>query len=151
MARNQLRKIIPKFFPLLFFFLAVNVFADAPRPILFVHGNGDTAALWYTTVWRFESNGYDPSLLFAIDFKHPTARKDDTKAEENRSSTTDQAKELSAKVAEIQSRTGRQKVVLIGSSRGGYAIRNYIKNFGGAANVSQAILCGTPQPWRPSD
>lgn len=29
------------------------------RPaILFVHGNGDTAALWHTTMWRFESNGY---------------------------------------------------------------------------------------------
>jgi len=26
-------------------------------PIVFVHGNGDTAALWTTTLWRFESNG----------------------------------------------------------------------------------------------
>ena len=31
--------------------------ADAP-PIVFVHGNGDTAALWQTTVWRFESKGW---------------------------------------------------------------------------------------------
>ena len=23
-------------------------------PIVFVHGNGDTAALWMPTVWRFE-------------------------------------------------------------------------------------------------
>ena len=30
--------------------------AVAP-PIVFVHGNGDTAALWTTTIWRFESNG----------------------------------------------------------------------------------------------
>ena len=124
--------------------LAVNVCADAFRPILFVHGNGDSAALWYTTIWRFESNGYNPSLLSAIDFKHPTARSDDTKPQENRSSTTDQANELGAKVSEVRSRTGQKQVVLVGSSRGGYAIRNYIKNFGGAANVSQAILCGTP-------
>src|SRR5512142_2655722 len=109
MPRDHLRKIIPGIIPFLFFLLAVNVFADAPRPILFVPGNGDTAALWYTTMWRFESNGYDPSLLFAFDFKHPVARSDDTKHEENRSSTTDQVKELSAKVAEIQSRTGQQK------------------------------------------
>ena len=27
-------------------------------PIVFVQGNGDTAALWQTTVWRFESNGW---------------------------------------------------------------------------------------------
>ncbi len=129
---------------LLVMLLAVNVGADASRPILFVHGNGDSAALWYTTIWRFESNGYDSSLLSAIDFKHPTARSDDTKLQENRSSTIDQAKELAAKVAEIQSRTGQKQLALVGSSRGGYAIRNYIKNFGGAANVSQAILCGTP-------
>lgn len=30
---------------------------DATPPIVFVHGNGDTAALWLTTAWRFESNG----------------------------------------------------------------------------------------------
>jgi len=30
--------------------------AEVP-PILFVHGNGDHAALWITTFWRMESNG----------------------------------------------------------------------------------------------
>jgi ABC-type glycerol-3-phosphate transport system substrate-binding protein len=29
----------------------------APPPVVFVHGNGDRAALWMTTVWRFEANG----------------------------------------------------------------------------------------------
>ncbi len=124
--------------------LAAHAAAESPHPILFVHGNGDSAALWYTTIWRFESNGYDRSLLHAIDFPNPTARSDGTKPQENRSSTTDQAKELAAKVAEVQSKTGQKQVILIGSSRGGYAIRNYIKNFGGAPNVSHAILCGTP-------
>ncbi len=124
--------------------LVAGAAAQTPRPILFVHGNGDSAALWYTTLWRFESNGYDRSLLYAVDFPHPTARSDDTRPQENRSSTVDQAKELAAEVKEIQSRTGQEKVILVGSSRGGYAIRNYIKNFGGAANVYQAILCGTP-------
>ena len=129
---------------LLLILLAVNVGADAQLPILFVHGNGDSAALWYTTIWRFESNGYNPSLLSAIDFQHPTARNDDTKPQENRSSVADQVKELGAKVSEIQARTGEKKVILVGSSRGGFAIRNYIKNFEGAENVSQAILCATP-------
>ncbi len=104
---------------LLMMLLAVNVGADAQLPILFVHGNGDSAALWYTTIWRFESNGYNPSLLSAIDFQHPTARNDDTKPQENRSSTIDQANELGAKVSEIQARTGEKKVILVGSSRGG--------------------------------
>ncbi len=124
--------------------LAAHAAAESPRPILFVHGNGDSAALWHTIIWRFESNGYDRSLLFAIDFKSPTARSDDTKPQENRSSTADQAKELAAKVAEVQSKTGQKQVILVGSSRGGNAIRNYLKNFDGAPNVSHAILCGTP-------
>jgi len=130
---------------LVFLSIGVNtaVAADTPRPILFVHGNGDSAALWYTTIWRFEANGYDRSLLHAIDFTHPRARSDDTKPQENRSSTADQLRELSAKIVEILSKTGQKQLVLVGSSRGGYAIRNYIKNSGGSANVSHAILCGT--------
>jgi triacylglycerol lipase len=118
--------------------------AAAQPPIVFVHGNGDSAALWITTVWRFESNGYDPSRLFAIDFTHPSARTDDTKPQDNRSSADDALRELSAKIAEILARTGQKQVVLVGSSRGGNAIRNYVKFGGGAANVSHAILCGTP-------
>jgi triacylglycerol lipase len=118
--------------------------ADTSIPILFVHGNGDSAALWHTTIWRFESNGYDPSLLFAIDFTHPRARNDDTKAQENRSGTADQLRELTSKVQAILTGTGKKKLILVGSSRGGYAIRNYIRNGGGGETVSHAILCGTP-------
>jgi pimeloyl-ACP methyl ester carboxylesterase len=118
--------------------------AERAPPILFVHGNGDSAALWTTIVWRFESNGYDPARLFAMDFTHPSARTDDTKPQVNRSSTDDALRELGAKVAEIQARTGQKQVVLVGSSRGGNAIRNYVKFGGGAPNVSHAILGGTP-------
>ena len=49
---------------------------ESQPPIVFVHGNGDTAALWTTTVWRFESNGYDRKLLHAVDFRYPLARSD---------------------------------------------------------------------------
>ncbi len=38
---------------------------DERPPIVFVHGNGDTAALWLTTVWRFESNGWPRERLHA--------------------------------------------------------------------------------------
>jgi triacylglycerol lipase len=48
--------------------------AETARPIVFVHGNGDTAALWITTMWRFESNGYPHELLHAVDLHYPTAR-----------------------------------------------------------------------------
>jgi hypothetical protein len=37
---------------------------EAPPPILFVHGNGDHAALWLTTLWRFEANGWPRERLW---------------------------------------------------------------------------------------
>ncbi len=156
-GRNLPSRVAITSIVLLFLWLSTAFAADTSRPILFVHGSGDSAALWYTTIWRFESNGYPPSVLFAIDFTHPRARSDDTKPQENRSGTADQLRELKAKIDEVLSKTGHRKLILVGSSRGGYAIRNYIKNAGGAANVSSAILCSTPNhgvratPVNPND
>lgn len=56
-------------------------------PIIFVHGNGDSAALWQTSMWRFESNGWHPDLLHAIDVPYPLARDADPKEQVGRSST----------------------------------------------------------------
>lgn len=133
--------------PLLLLLAACAAFqpaAELQPPIVFVHGNGDTAALWHTTMWRFESNGYERKLLHAIDFPNPLARSEDAKPQPLRSSTAEQMAELARKVAEVRSLTGRDKVVLVGNSRGGNSIRNFVKNGGGAANVSHAILGGTP-------
>jgi triacylglycerol lipase len=113
-------------------------------PIVFVHGNGDSAALWINNFWRFESNGFKRNLLYAIDFAYPNARSDDSKPQDNRSSTEDAMKDLAAYVAQVKKTTRQAKVALIASSRGGNTVRNYLKNGGGAASVSHAILCGTP-------
>jgi pimeloyl-ACP methyl ester carboxylesterase len=112
-------------------------------PILFVHGNGDHAALWITTLWRMESNGVPRDRMLAINFTNPLARTDDKVEQPNRSSTEDQRRELGAAVKELQRRTGAARIALVGNSRGGYSIRNYIKN-GGGADVSHAVLCGVP-------
>lgn len=111
-------------------------------PILFVHGNGDDAALWISTIWRFESNGWARDKLFAISYPNPNARDDDTVAQASRSSTEEQKQQLSAKVDEILAKTGANKLILIGNSRGGNSIRNYVKNGGGASKVSHVILGG---------
>ena len=113
-------------------------------PIVFVHGNGDDAAKWMPVIWLFESNGYPREKLYAVRFTNPAARADDTVPEPHRSSTVDQASELSAMVTRVLLETKASKVALVGSSRGGLTIRNYLKNAGGAAVVSHAILCGTP-------
>jgi pimeloyl-ACP methyl ester carboxylesterase len=118
--------------------------ADAQPPIVFVHGNGDTAALWTTTLWRWESNGWPRARLHAVDFPNPSARDDNTKDQPGRSSADDQMRHLAAEVDKVLAATGAVKVVLMGNSRGGNAIRHYIANGGGAAKVSHAILGGTP-------
>ena len=112
-------------------------------PVLFVHGNGDHAALWMTALWRMESNGVPRDRMSAINFTDPLARADDTKAEPNKSSTEDQRRELGEAVQELKRRTGASRVALVGNSRGGYSIRGLIRN-GGGADVSHAVLCGVP-------
>lgn len=114
-----------------------------PPPVVFVHGNGDSSALWINNIWRFEANGYKRNQLFAIDFVYPNARSDDSRPQPYRSSAEDQMKELTSFVIQVLKATRRRKVALVGSSRGGNAIRSMLKN-GGADLVSHAVLCGTP-------
>lgn len=115
-----------------------------PIPIVFVHGNGDSAALWTTTLWRFESNGWPRERLHAIDMPLPAARDHDGVAQPGRSSVTEFAQHLAAEVDAVLARTGAAQVALVGNSRGGNAIRHYVQNLGGAAKVSHAVLGGVP-------
>ncbi|MDP3082444.1 MAG: alpha/beta fold hydrolase, partial [Rubrivivax sp.] len=121
----------------------------ARPPIVFVHGNGDSAALWQTTLWRFESNGWPRERLFALNAPYPLARDDDAKAQPGRSSSAEHMAFLRAEVDKVLQATGAKQVVLVGNSRGGNAIRNYIVTEfrrGGADShkVSHAVLGGTP-------
>jgi pimeloyl-ACP methyl ester carboxylesterase len=118
---------------------------DSDRtPIVFVHGNGDSAALWQTTVWRFESNGWPTSRLQAIDIPYPLARDEDLRPQPGRTSTAEQMAFLKAEVDAVLERTGAPNVILVGNSRGGTTVRNYIQNGGGNATTSHAILAGAP-------
>ncbi|MDO8905192.1 alpha/beta fold hydrolase [Hydrogenophaga sp.] len=116
----------------------------AHPPIVFVHGNGDSASIWQTTVWRFESNGWPSERLHAINLPYPLARDDDSKAQPGRTSTTEHMAFLKGEVEKVLQSTGAKQVVLVGNSRGGYAIRNHIQNGGGDKTVSHAVLGGTP-------
>jgi triacylglycerol esterase/lipase EstA (alpha/beta hydrolase family) len=119
--------------------------SEAPRPqVVFVHGNGDTAALWQSTLWRFESNGWPRDRLHAIDVPYPLARDADNKPQAGRTSTDEHMVFLRQEVQAVLKRTGAAQVVLVGNSRGGNAIRNFICNGGGQNLVSHAVLGGTP-------
>ncbi len=115
-----------------------------PIPVLFLHGNGDHAALWLTTLWRFESNGWPRELLFAVNFPDPLARDDDAVPQPRRSSSAEQTDFLAEQVRDALARTGAARVALVGNSRGGYPIREFVAHRGGAGQVSHAVLCGTP-------
>ena len=112
-------------------------------PVVFVHGNGDDSAKWIGVIWLWESNGYPKDRLYAIRFTNPSARSDDTREEASRSSTAFAESELSAFVARVMAETHSSKVALVGSSRGGMTIRNYLER-GGAEHVAYAVLCGSP-------
>ena len=112
-------------------------------PIVFVHGHGDTAALWTTTLWRFESNGWPRDRLHAIHLPYPLARDSDDKPQAGRTSTTEHRQFLAAEVDRVLAASGARQVVLFANSRGGYPIRSFAMN-GGAAKTSHAILGGTP-------
>jgi triacylglycerol lipase len=115
---------------------------SADPPIVFVHGNGDTAALWHTTIWRFESNGYPRDRLLAIDLKFPSARSVDAKPQDGRSSAEEAMSQLAAFVDEALAKTGARKVALVGNSRGANTIRSYVKLGGGAGKTSHVVLGG---------
>jgi len=115
---------------------------DGATPVVFVHGDSDTAANWISTIWRFESNGYPSDRLFAVDLDNPGARSDDTKRQPNRSSTTDVASQLGGFVTRVLITTGAKKVALVGNSRGCQTIRNYVENGGGAAHAEALVLTG---------
>ena len=117
---------------------------SAQPPIVFVHGNGDYAALWVPTVWRWESQGWPRSRLHAVDFPYPSARDDNGVEQAGRSSADDQRRHLAAEVDQVLAATGARQVVLMGNSRGGNAIRSYLATADGSAKVSHAILGGTP-------
>lgn len=117
---------------------------DTRPSILFVHGNGENAANWQTTIWRFESNGWPSARLHTLDLPYPYARDDDTQPQAGRSSSADFMAYLKAEVDAIRLRSGQDKLVLVGAGRGGNAIRNYIQNGGGLDKVSHVVLAGTP-------
>lgn len=121
----------------------LRAFAPAAQtPVIFVHGNGDSASIWHATAWRFESSGWPRDRLFALDAPYPLGRSDDTKPQEGRSGTAEHMAQLAAEVERVRKLTGADKVALVGNSRGANVIRNYIRNGGGAATVSHAVLGG---------
>ena len=121
---------------------AVPAAAEGPAPVIFVHGDSDTAGLWMVQAWRFESNGYPRDRLRAVDLDRPSARSDDGVPQENRSSTTDVASQLGGFTARTLIETGADSAAFVGNSRGCQTIRNYVQNGGGRHVADAMVLAG---------
>jgi pimeloyl-ACP methyl ester carboxylesterase len=117
--------------------------AEKPLPILFIHGNGDDAAVWMTTIWRFETNGYPRELMEAVDLRYPLATAVYDQPQPAHSTVAEATAQIADAVTALQRRTGATKVVLVAHARGGTLARQYLKE-GGAARVAAMVLCGAP-------
>lgn len=116
---------------------------EKPLPIVFIHGNGDDAAVWMTTMWRFETNGYPRQLMEAVDLRYPLAAAVYDQPQPAHSTVAEATAQIADAVTALQRRTGAAKVVLVAHARGGTLARHYLKE-GGAARVAAMVLCGAP-------
>jgi triacylglycerol lipase len=116
---------------------------EKPLPILFIHGNGDNAAVWMTTMWRFETNGYPPQMMEAVDLRYPLAAAVYDQHQPAHSTVAEATAQIADAVDALKRRTGAAKVILVGHARGGILARQYLKERG-SGSIAAMVLCGAP-------
>ena len=100
-------------------------------PILMVHGMGANSSTWYSMKLYLKSNGYDDKLLYTIDMTDNFTLCSDS-----------HLTQISAKVEEIVSKSGFQRIDVIGHSRGGLNLYDYMRHGNGAKRVRNWISIG---------
>lgn len=97
------------------------------KPVVFIHGNGDSSLSWSVQMNRFKAAGYDS--LHAIDLKPA----------ENASCLL-YAKQIKSFVEEVIEKTKSKQVDIIGHSLGVTSIRAFLKIESGAGLIDHAVL-----------
>lgn len=98
-------------------------------PIVFVHGNGDSAAGWSRLKEKFRQAGYDSSEMWACSFDPPANESHDH-----------YVKQLASFVADVLQKTAAPAINFVGHSLGCTVIRYYIKCFGGYQHTRGVVL-----------
>jgi len=110
----------------------ISVAAEYEKvPILMVHGMGGNSASFYRLEQHLRSNGYDNNLLYAIEMTDNL-----TMCSESH------VPQISAKVEEIVRETGFKRIDVIGYSRGGLNLYDYMRNDNGVNRVRNWISVG---------
>jgi triacylglycerol lipase len=127
------RKIIRSVFWLAVLFVfgiaGASVAAEYEKvPILMVHGLNGNSSDWNVMKQYLRSKGYDDKLLFTIDMTD-----NQTLCSENH------VAQISAKVEEIVAQTGFKRIDVIGHSRGGLNLYDYMQFDNGANRVRNWI------------
>lgn len=100
-------------------------------PILMVHGLGGNSTNWNTMISRLKSNGYDARLLYTINMEN-----------NNTLCAASHLTQISNKVEEIVSESGFERIDVIGHSRGGLNLYDYMRFGNGPNRVRNWISLG---------
>ena len=143
MSKRLLALVFNALSALLFISLSACAYGPTVRadvaPVVFVHGDGDSAAYWQDMAWRFESNGWPRDHLFAVQLPHPKVAAGYTGAVHADGLVPDPLVLLTAEINRVLALTHAKQVVLVGHERGAWLIRDFILG-GGEALVSHAVL-----------
>lgn len=112
---------------------AEPVHAGGSTPVLIVGGLTEPQALLDTLQGRLEAAGF---TVFTMQLPGAIPGTQDIALS---------AQAVAAKARQVLSQTGAAKLDVVGHSEGGLALRYYVKNLGGAAQVARYVSLATPQ------
>lgn len=99
-------------------------------PVLLIHGFFCNRAYWWPMKRFLRSRGFDD--LFTLDLEPLLG------------SIEGFARQVAARVEQIQRSTGARQIILVAHSMGGLAARCYVQRYGGADAVAKLITLGSP-------
>lgn len=99
------------------------------RPILFVHGFESAGSNFASQAMRFESNGYKPGWVAEVDYNSTRAVADKSEVEE----------QIEHAIAELQQRSGRSQVDVVGHSEGTSVMYYYLAESAKAAEHRASV------------
>jgi triacylglycerol esterase/lipase EstA (alpha/beta hydrolase family) len=103
--------------------------ARSTQPVLLIHGVLVNDGVWFLPRRRLVRRGVTP--VYTINYGPPFADIEHF------------AEQLAARIDQIRTATGAERVALVGHSMGGLVARAYLRRFG-AGRVSRLITIGTP-------